>query len=346
MAKNVNDYALIIGIKDYPLYPDGSLANPINDAKDFAAWLCKTDGGNLPKSNCKVITSDAEKLSPGFTQIDDALEDLIIQTRNGNPRRLYLFFSGHGLGIQYNNAGLCLTRWSQGRMGMALSSADYLEYLVHSGVFTEVFMFLDCCRIRAYHKKFHAPTLSAYRAADESRSVRKFVAYACEHTTSAYEPSLNKGELAFSKADNNGYFTRALLEGLDGLAVKENSDEVTAYSLKKHLEYHTARLAKEKNHNQKAVCDTDFPLDNEPVLVSGVRPPTITVIITFSKAGHAKLEVPQGSGYVVIQEADVTPGARWELELAVGMYSLTADAGPPPHNFRIDLNQNSYHVEY
>src|SRR6266851_3038789 len=152
MAENPNDYALVIGLNDYPEYGGGrSLKGAIRDAESFAEWLKDRDtGGGLPDGNVHLITSTAEPLAPGQDQIDAALR-AIRNAVDGNPaRRLYVYFSGHGhvTGESPHDVALCLPQWSRDMRNAALSSGEYLAYVVKCLPFSEIVMFLDCCRVR------------------------------------------------------------------------------------------------------------------------------------------------------------------------------------------------------
>jgi hypothetical protein len=98
---NPDDYAVVVGINRYRagFVP---LQGSVNDAKLFVKWLTRPDGGGLDPKNIKCLTTPDDET---FRPIRDEIEDELIQlyerrNRQSAPlgRRLYLFFSGHGVG--------------------------------------------------------------------------------------------------------------------------------------------------------------------------------------------------------------------------------------------------------
>lgn len=51
------DHAVVVGINDYPSPQLSRLNGAVRDAKLFAEWLQKSDGGDLPRSRIHLITS-------------------------------------------------------------------------------------------------------------------------------------------------------------------------------------------------------------------------------------------------------------------------------------------------
>ena len=111
MPQNDKDYAVVIGIKDYPAFDaDNPLTGPENDAQAFYDWLISADGGDVPSANVELIISskcgspfaDARTARPIVNEIQNAFENLQdIAARNedkGNGyrvgRRLYIYMSG------------------------------------------------------------------------------------------------------------------------------------------------------------------------------------------------------------------------------------------------------------
>ena len=121
-------------------------------------------GGGLPRANCKTILSqdypacpprtshrpeDVEPRLPIQTEIDKAFKAIRTQLGKGKGRRLYVYFSGHGLGRNTLGADLCMAQWSKDFWrNAALDSEDYQKKVIASGYFRELVFFLDCCRVR------------------------------------------------------------------------------------------------------------------------------------------------------------------------------------------------------
>jgi hypothetical protein len=93
-----DDYALVIGINDYPKWEDGaqSLKGANSDAKEFYDWLLDANGGGLLPGNAHLITSVKDPLSPYQSSIDIAFTQIRDNSEGKNRpsdddlHRLYL----------------------------------------------------------------------------------------------------------------------------------------------------------------------------------------------------------------------------------------------------------------
>ena len=170
--QNVRDFAVVIGIKDYPGFEKpGPLApapllGPENDARAFYDWLICSDGGGLPEENVKLIVSslfrppfpNVKKARPVITEVQEAFEDLQdIADENRKRRegwqvgrRLYIYMSGHGFAPKSddNETALLMANATADRVGpiyhlLGKYTADWF-YKVR--FFEEVLLFMDCCR--------------------------------------------------------------------------------------------------------------------------------------------------------------------------------------------------------
>src|SRR5437899_12863318 len=120
--KNDNDYALVVGIDHYPGYEN--LRGAIEDAKDVKSWLCdEPDGGQVPEDNCKPVYSTPDPTRPIQDDIDDALSLILnaVGTKE-QARRLYIYFSGHGMAPSKLVTGMCVANWSLEKRERALNS--------------------------------------------------------------------------------------------------------------------------------------------------------------------------------------------------------------------------------
>ncbi len=222
------DYALVIGVNDYPKVR--SLQGAIADARAFADWLASADGGRLPGANVRTIVSTQEPLAPIGHEINDALEDILERANKTGGRRFYFYFSGHGcVGDRASDISLCLANWSELRRRAALSSDAWLDVVVRSGAFAEVAFFLDCCRVWAARAVGLPPHIDFARPVEREEPTRVFVAYATEFQRVAVESSRDESDGV------RGNFTRALLRGLSGYAANDDNG-VTAEDLKNYLE--------------------------------------------------------------------------------------------------------------
>src|SRR5438094_5015687 len=140
MLNNDQDYALVIGIDDYPNYTP--LKGAKKDAERFANWLKdKEIGGGLPDDNCKLIVSDPNPISPGWDKVNDKLVEIYVKAKRSERRRFYFYFSGHGQTSTSSELNLCLASWTDQDYGLrlALSYADWRTSIVACTGFGAVF---------------------------------------------------------------------------------------------------------------------------------------------------------------------------------------------------------------
>ncbi len=234
MAKHPDHYALVIGINDYA-EKSRRLNGAINDAQAFINWLTTDQGGGLAPAHCLRLFSEPNPLMPGQDDIENRIEDLrnIVLTNHpddGQAQRLYFYFSGHGTGISPSNVGLCYSHWSTSRSGALLSSSDYLAYLQNTGLFREIIVILDCCR--SWEGSAGSPPRLTPEKPDAKRvaDVKILTLYGSEFLARSIE-SFNA-----DTSEVRGYFTSALIDGLNGKAAMPATGEVTVGYLRNYLE--------------------------------------------------------------------------------------------------------------
>jgi uncharacterized caspase-like protein len=317
MPLNPDDYALVVGINDYPAFKP--LRGAIEDAKGFEKWLLDNAGGGLPKDHCKLVVSQPQPVRPIHDDIDNALEDLWKQLREGRGRRFYLYFSGHGLGHKPLGCDLCLAPWSNMRRRYALDSLDYCNLIAESGKFDQVILFLDCCRIRKVNASGRPSALEWPRPDVDAGKTRLFAAYATEFQSPAYEvEALDPGMEPEEEPLIRGHFTRALLAGLHGGAALPEDGVVTADELKKYLEREVPRIAHEHGHSQRPEVQNGLP--SVPPVVFGVGRPRTNVIVRFT-AGRRGEILLEDKDLNEVRRGDVSTGP-WQLPLEPGLHLL------------------------
>src|SRR5262245_8986336 len=118
MTHAPNDYALVVGINDYPCWNKGakSLKGPNQDARDFHAWLVNPAGGGLEPGNAKLVLSTEKPPAPLQQVIDAAFREIREQSAGSSEkrRRFYFYFGGHGFSQagSWEQQSLCLANWS------------------------------------------------------------------------------------------------------------------------------------------------------------------------------------------------------------------------------------------
>ncbi|MBO0360722.1 caspase family protein [Hymenobacter sp. BT186] len=239
MNQKEDHYAIVVGIDHYQRYD--CLQGACNDANDFAEWLEKASGGNLPHGNVKTIVSDKGLTGPTVQLIDEAVIQLLEKSRNYSRRvgtRLYLFMAGHGLSAKtfgpFSGSREVLLAMPkdgniQAQQYPGIRCADHFR---ESGVFKEVVLFMDCCRD---HLNFNlmpywvfVPYLNA-----EAR-VHHYYAFATGAGQRSREYEIN--------GKWRGIFSQYLIEGLEGKAT-DGEGNVTGRSLKEYVDRMVAMVS-------------------------------------------------------------------------------------------------------
>lgn len=237
------DYAVVVGINHYPTI--GSLKGAEQDALNFIEWLKDPHGGDVPEEQIlKVLSSDFNPQSespiyarPNIEDIHakfDELGDLYIEsdhTHRRVGRRLYLFFSGHGIGKYERGALLLANARNTGRL-THFPSSDAAMLITKSAAFDEVVLFMDCCRDK-YRKNFvPLQDFIFLENPGKAEEIKYFYILASKWGQKAKEaPNPNAG------GRYEGYFTRALMMSLrEGIAGQnEITNEILLENLDKNL---------------------------------------------------------------------------------------------------------------
>lgn len=312
MPEHVGHYALVVGIDHYPKFRP--LKGACKDATDFHGWLIDPEGGCVPAANTELVLSKEDPVRPIHDDIDDALEKLLSKARgDGGDKRLYLYFSGHGLGRNNIGADLCLASWSKQRRAMALDSMGYLQLLMGCGYFREVIFLLDCCRVREVRSTALPPTIELPAPGDGAPACRSFIGYATEFLNAAFEAETGQTD---GESEVRGHFTRALMDALKGAAA-EPGGGVRASKLKEYLEVNTPLIAKASNHIQSPEVVNGLDAQDDP-LFGHAKPPIqaegFVVNIVFKSFVNGEAVVEDGQ-LRELKRGDVATGP-WRIPVS------------------------------
>ncbi|MHC2282885.1 hypothetical protein ACVME8_009528 [Bradyrhizobium diazoefficiens] len=231
-----DDYALVIGIGDYPEWKK-PLKSPKRDATKFHRWLVKPDGGGLPRENAYLMTSVEQSV------IDESFRSIREQSKGKERRRFYFYFSGHG----HSPAGswqqsLCLPKWSPEDAGAALDLDSYVKSAIGCLKFSEAVFFLDCCRVRQVAPRGKPSDLECGDPKMEAR--HHAILYASDHYKPGYEGEVdNDGD---GDQEVRGYFTTAMLNILE-------KETIELVQLVERLKVEVPELARPKSQTVRAV---------------------------------------------------------------------------------------------
>ena len=321
MPLQPKDFALVIGIDDYPDFRP--LNGAVNDAQKFADWLTDTEiGGGVPQENCRLILSTLDPLKPGMDDVTSNLSSLwdrISNTPADQTRRFYFYFSGHGFGFTSSDVGLCLAPWSKTLRNFALHAEKYRRLISESGRFNEIFFFLDCCRIRVRGVEAMGPFMGWIRPEVGAKEARHFTAYATQYLDAAFEAEIDQLDGDPEVSLDRGFFTTALLKALYGDEASEEGG-VPLNALKKYLEKEVKSLANKHNKNQVPVIQSDFIQENQVVLGSVLPKKNVQIKFMDIRQGHQVLL--EGPDLEPIKEGQAN-GQTWDLTLTKGIHALT-----------------------
>src|SRR5262249_28960265 len=137
-----------------------NLRGPILDASTFKNWVEET--GYVPKQQVLSFPTPlappdaAENAQPSMEGLSRPFETLF-EAAKPRPqhylgRRLYLFFSGHGIVAaktgqpDFNEAMLLAANAKPWLLTKHIALRSWAEWFRGLGIFDEVFLFADCCR--------------------------------------------------------------------------------------------------------------------------------------------------------------------------------------------------------
>lgn len=338
MTIQPNDYAVVVGIDHYLSGELVPLSSAVRDAEEVQKWLVdQTTGGGLPQDHCELILSKANSGKPVHSEIDDAFEKILnLAKQNANSRRLYFYFSGHGMAASAQQAFLCLPRWSSQRRNAALDSEDYWQMLAETGRFQEIVCLFDCCRSYKPNVGGVRSELRMARPDNHASQTRLFLAFAAEFLKSAYLDS---------KEGGHSFFTQALLSGLRGGACLPTGG-VPAERLKAFLESETKSIAELAGKPQRATVSNGFPSENEPVFGAA-----LPLSVGDGKLHYAITLAGAPNRSVVLVRPDNTEtrwdGSQpWRIEVEEGLHLLEDRTNGRMFRLPRDLTQGEIHVQF
>jgi Caspase domain len=336
MPQNDQDYAIVIGIKDYPAFDnDNPLKGPENDARAFYNWIISPDGGDVPLGNVSLITSslcgspfaDHRSARPIVNEIQTAFTDLQdIAARNSHNgggyrvgRRLYLYMSGHGFAPTFEETGLLMANATPERVGSTYHVLGQYtaDWFFKARCFEEVFLFMDCCReifpVQGFNKSFKEINFPS-----AITQVKRFYGLATMWSGVAKEKDIN--------GERRGVFTDTLIKGLEGAACNPNNGNLTALSLKNFI--CTAMNNTSDGHpqlNDPALKPEIkfYPEINEGFLIKNTSVPDFEVNITFPAAAVGEnVQILDGTDVSTVVESETNAPEIWQIRLSRGKYLI------------------------
>lgn len=320
MARNEEDYALVVGIDRYPALR--SLEAAERDALEFVRWLKDEEGGGLPVENIKLIVSSQfnsevevplHRTQPDQADIDFALTEMGVGMRSRVGRRLYFFFAGHGLGPSFDDVAMVMANASQQLLNHSIGLRDYRSYLIDAAPFDEVVFLLDCCREFSNKVIPRGPGLTQNQNQARAFSVQDFLVLAAEYGRKAFEETEGTSE------GKQGILSTAVREGLIEGKAADAEGRITAASLRKYLLGRVPELATAAQLRQVP----RIPSAPEEMVLATVRAPDVpltTLTITAADGLSGDLILRRGDRTIVEQRPiSQTP---WTIELPPNLYKI------------------------
>ena len=365
MAKN--DWAIVVGIKNYFDPELAGLEGPENDAKEFYDWVVSADGGAVPKAQASCILSSdfplfttAAEAQPTAEAIKTAFDHLrSIADENGEKGlgrnvgdRLYLFFSGHGFApSQHDELTALLTAEASVESAQLthILGSYMADFFWRAKFFKEILLFMDCCRSIMDCAQLYMP-YEDERASD-FYTVRRFYAYGARTAKESREWKMADGKY-------HGVFTRTLLDALTNTGYDPRDPaKITAESLRDQLyngfkgfmsdqDLKRPDLPKEPEVVYEQKPGGNFTIAARANLVQrilGLESGTKYPVTIFVSPGHVgKQAILRDKNLVEVSQQTLTD--QMTLSLERGFYALDITGEPEPAGFEVTGVKGEVHV--
>jgi WD40 repeat protein len=239
-----NLYILAVGVSSYN-DKDLSLEFANKDALDFSNVMKKQKGKLYNEVVVKTLTDkDATK-----DNILDSLE--WIQKQTTSKDIAMVFIAGHGVNDDNGNFYYLPSNYEDSKLKRTgVSFTDFKTTL--SSISGKVILFADAC---------HSGNIMGKRRAVDTNGLIAELNDA-ENGVVVFTSSTSKQYSLEDKAWNNGAFTKALVEGLDGKADFTNSGKITVDSLSFYVSERVKQLTngRQTPAGSKPKTISDFPI--------------------------------------------------------------------------------------
>lgn len=311
MAVNNEDFAIVIGIDNYPqLRPLGAA---VKDAIAFAEWLVAPDGGGLPQKNVELIKSPEKQTStdpldavPAQKDIEKVLRDWGVELNQRIGRRLYFYFSGHGFGPAFDDVGMLMANAANTRLQCNIGLHRYLEFFRNYALFDEVVFIVDCCRDPTLGWETIPPGFTLQRP-DSPPKVLDFSVLAAAYGAKAFENTA-------AAEERRGILTKAVLEALNEKPSVDDQGRVTSSTLKQYVLKRVQELAAGQGKDQTP--EFRDATGEAWVFGAATAPANLTVRIVPPAGFRGTVNVLHGNGLAVVNAHTFTAdGEVWETAL-------------------------------
>jgi len=273
--QDVERFALVIGIKGYPNFPEGERLNYADaDATMFRDFILTPAGGNFPESHVKLLLNgDAT-----HTRIYEEIEWLGRVTRPYANAVVYVFFAGHGI---QDDVGRVFLMPFEGRKDSAMSSGgiranQFLQDVEDGTNAKHLVFFVDACYAGAVvssargNRNVSSEFMDTWKKNfNNIPSIHMGLLSAASNQLSSEDPALE-----------HGLFTYFLVKGLRGEADRNPKDgQVTAGEVYEYVLAEVDKASKAKfKRRQTPIVSPRF----DPELALAIKPPLKSLNPEFS----------------------------------------------------------------
>lgn len=324
MARNPEHYAIVIGINGYKQIRPLNAA--VADATRFAEWLIKEEGGGLPPENVKLIVSPPVSPANPFDarpvqqEVDAALVEMGIKTRERIGQRLYFYFAGHGVGPSFDDIAMLMATAAMDQLNYNIGLRPYRLFFHDRKSFDEIVYLIDCCRDPVQGFRLGEPSFNLAKSQAVDKKVQDFVVMAAEYGEKAFEPRDP------TTGERRSILTKALLEGLEDLKAADPLGRITANSLCRYVEESVPKLTTDPKLRQIPKVDLNNLRDDIVIYtVPNTTLPRVKVHIhtTVAEAG-GRLNLFDNNLRPVLSQptAQARIDSPWEVFLVKGKWYI------------------------
>jgi hypothetical protein len=237
------------------------------------------------------------------------------RARARKTSRLYIYVAGHGIMPGGGTAALLDAEAAPDRR-TNLELSSYGSWFERDGTFAEVCIFADCCRNYELLARPRGPDFD--EPAQLGVAVFSLIGYATTAGDLALEESA-RYDPEVSPDERRGYFSRALIDGLEGKAVAKTGF-VTAEYLQTYVSFQLKQQTADRPAHQRQAIEMK-PDPSHPMTFGPKRPilPPRQVVIRFPPgfAGDVELVGPDRSSQYWLAS-----NGAWTVMLHDGIWTV------------------------
>jgi hypothetical protein len=337
MANGADDWALVVGIADYPSYGDSpnepnNLRAPINDATAVEKFLRE----DLGVGNITLLTSVQNNGAawgdppprPVRFDIERWLKSLVVLSNKNvadgkGPRigrRLYIYLSGHGLATERFRRALVTSDALSHVFIDHVLVTSWQESLSNSRFFSEYVLFFDCC---SQAQVTLVPSLPPFQIVGALvPPPPQVIACAAKYPLQAVELPLGPN------GEYHSVFTYELLRGLRSAAINPATGGIRTSDLSAYL-YKAVAVHIDKLPDKTGISrEPDFLSSDDIEFFSPAIAPAASTARTITIKPNGGPVPPDGTAVNILDHArkpvgtEIIAAGAISHPLAPGMYKL------------------------